>query len=147
LSGLGENGYLRSLIDDLSLHARRDVKGKGRAGECRRGPDGRLKVLAVGTRERDPVIPDIPTFIEEGVNVWTFGAIRGIGAPKDTPGPVIDYLEAAVKKMTEDPEFHQVMKDIVHPVLYRDRKAFLKNMQDGFDMYGKLIKELNLKLE
>jgi tripartite-type tricarboxylate transporter receptor subunit TctC len=108
---------------------------------------GRLKVLAVGTRERDPVIPDIPTFIEEGVNVWTFGAIRGIGAPKDTPGPLIDYLEASVKTMTEDPEFHQIMKDIVHPVLYRDRKVFLKNMQDGFAMYGKLIKELNLKLE
>ncbi len=108
---------------------------------------GRLKVLAVGTRERDPVIPDIPTFIEEGVNVWTFGAIRGIGAPKDTPEPVIGYLEGAVKKITEDPEFHQVMKDLVHPVLFRDRKAFLKNMQDGFDMYGKLIKELNLKLE
>jgi hypothetical protein len=32
-------------------------------------------------------------------------------------------------------------------VLFRDRKAFLKNMQDGFDMYGRLIKELNLKLE
>jgi tripartite-type tricarboxylate transporter receptor subunit TctC len=108
---------------------------------------GRLKVLAVGTRERDPVIPDIPTFIEEGVNVWTFGAIRGIGAPKDTPPAVIDYLEAAIKKTTEDPEFHQIMKDIVHPVLYRDRRAFLKNMQDGFEMYEKLIKELNLKLE
>jgi tripartite-type tricarboxylate transporter receptor subunit TctC len=108
---------------------------------------GRLKVLAVGTRERDPVIPDIPTFMEEGVNVWTFGAIRGVGAPKDTPGPVIDYLEAAIKKMTEDPEFHQIMKDLVHPVLYRDRKAFMKNMQDGFDTYGRLIKELSLKLE
>jgi tripartite-type tricarboxylate transporter receptor subunit TctC len=108
---------------------------------------GRLKVLAVGTRERDPVIPDIPTFIEEGVNVWTFGAIRGIGAPKETPEPVIAYLERAVKKVTEDPEFHQVMKDIVHPVLYRDRHAFMNNMQDGFAMYGKLIKELNLKLE
>jgi tripartite-type tricarboxylate transporter receptor subunit TctC len=108
---------------------------------------GRLKVLAVGTRERDPVIPDIPTFIEEGVNVWTFGAIRGIGAPKGTPEPVVAYLEGAIKKITEDPEFHQVMKDIVHPVLYRDRHAFLKNMQDGFEMYGKLIKELNLKLE
>lgn len=108
---------------------------------------GRLKVLAVGTRERDPVIPDIPTFIEEGVNVWTFGAIRGIGAPKDTPPAVIDYLEAAFKKTTEDPEFHQIMKDIIHPVLFRDRKAFLKNMQDGYDMYAKLVKELNLKLE
>lgn len=108
---------------------------------------GRLKVLAVGTRDRDPVIPDVPTFIEEGVNVWTFGAIRGIGAPKDTPEPVITYLEGAVKKMTEDPEFHQIMKDIVHPVLYRPRQAFMKNMQDGFDMYGKLITGLNLKLE
>jgi len=108
---------------------------------------GRLKVLAVGTRERDPVIPDIATFIEEDVNVWTFGAIRGIGAPKDTPEPVISYLEGAVRKLTEDPEFHQVMKDIVHPVLYRDRHGFMKNMQDGYEMYGKLIKELNLKLE
>jgi tripartite-type tricarboxylate transporter receptor subunit TctC len=108
---------------------------------------GRLKVLAVGTRERDPVIPDIPTFIQEGVNVWTFGAIRGIGAPKDTPGPIIDYLEATTKKITDDPEFHQIMKDLVHPVLYQERKGFLKNMQDGFDMYGKLIKELNLKME
>jgi tripartite-type tricarboxylate transporter receptor subunit TctC len=80
---------------------------------------------------------------EEGCD----GSRVRIGAPKGSPGPVIDYLESAVKKMTEDPEFHQIMKDIVHPVLYRDRKAFLKNMQDGFDMYGKLIKELNLKLE
>jgi tripartite-type tricarboxylate transporter receptor subunit TctC len=108
---------------------------------------GRVKVLAVGTRERDPVISDVPTFIEGGVNVWTFGAIRGIGAPKGTPEPVIAYLESAVKKMTEDPEFHGVMKEIVHPVLYRDRHAFMKNMQDGFEMYGKLIRDLNLKLE
>ncbi len=108
---------------------------------------GRVKVLAVGTRERDPVIPDVPTFLEQGVNVWTFGAIRGIGAPKGTPDAIIDYLESAVRKTTEDPEFHGIMKDLVHPVLYRDRKAFLKNMQDGFEMYGKLIRELNLKLE
>lgn len=108
---------------------------------------GRLKVLAVGTRERDPVIPDVPTFMEEGVNVWTFGAIRGVGAPKGTPEVIISYLEGAFKKITEDPEFHQVMKDIVHPVLYRDRNGFMKNMQDGFETYGKLIKELNIKLE
>ena len=42
---------------------------------------------------------------------------------------------------------HQIMKDIVHPILFRGHKTFMPNMQDGFDMYGKLIKELNLKLE
>ncbi len=108
---------------------------------------GRLRVLAVGTRERDPVIPEIPTFLESGVNVWTFGAIRGVGAPKGTPDAVLDYLEAACKKVTDDPEFHATMKDLIHASMYRDHKGFLKNMQEGFDVYGKLIKDLNLKFE
>ncbi len=108
---------------------------------------GRLRILGVCLRERDPVIPDVPTFMEQGINTWTIGAIRGIGAPKNTPDSIITYLEANFKKVTEDPEFHSVMKDIIHPVMYRDRKVFLKNMQDGFETYGKLIKDLGLKPE
>ena len=108
---------------------------------------GRLRILGVCLRERDPVIPDVPTFIEQGFNSWTIGAIRGIGAPKNTSDSIISYLETSFRKVTEDPEFHALMKDIFHPVMYRDRKAFLKNMQDGFEIYGKLIEELNLKPE
>jgi tripartite-type tricarboxylate transporter receptor subunit TctC len=106
---------------------------------------GRLRILAVCLRERDPVIPDIPTFMEQGFDVFTMGAIRGIGAPKGTPGPIIDYLEANFKKVTDDPEFHATAKEISHPVMYRDRKVFLKNMTDGFEMYGQLIDKLGLK--
>lgn len=108
---------------------------------------GRLRILGVCLRERDPVIPDVPTFMEQGFNSWTIGAIRGIGAPKNTPDSIISYLETNFKKVTEDPEFHGTMKDIIHPVMYRDRKVFLKNMQDGFETYGKLIEALNLKPE
>ncbi len=108
---------------------------------------GRLRILGVCLRERDPVIPDIPTFMEQGFNTWTIGAIRGIGAPKNTPDSIITYLETTFKKVTEDPEFHALMKDIIHPVMYRDRKVFLKNMQDGFETYGKLIEALHLKPE
>ena len=66
---------------------------------------GRLRILAVCLPERDPSIPDIPTFIEQGVNVTTMGAIRGIGVPKGTPDAVIDYLESSFKKVTLEPEF------------------------------------------
>ena len=106
---------------------------------------GRLRILGVCLRERDPIIPDVPTFMESGFDVFTMGAIRGVGAPKGTPGPVVDYLEATFKKVTDDPEFHAAAKDIDHPVLYRERKAFLKNMTDGFEMYGQLIDKLGLK--
>jgi tripartite-type tricarboxylate transporter receptor subunit TctC len=106
---------------------------------------GRLRILAVCLRERDPIIPDIPTFMEQGFDVFTMGAIRGVGAPKGTPAPIVDYLEANFKKVTDDPEFHTTAKEISHPVMYRDRKAFLKNMTDGFEMYGQLIDKLGLK--
>lgn len=106
---------------------------------------GRLRILAVSLPERDPSIPDVPTFKEEGFDLWTMGAIRGIGVPKGTPDAVIVYLESAFKKVTQDPEFHTMMKDIAHPLLFRDRKTFMKNMQDGFDTYGRLIDSLGLK--
>lgn len=106
---------------------------------------GRLRILAVSLPERDPSIPEIPTFKEEGYDLWTMGAIRGIGVPKATPDAVIDYLESSFKKVTQDPEFHALMKDIAHPLLFRDRKVFMKNMQDGFDTYGRLIDSLGLK--
>jgi tripartite-type tricarboxylate transporter receptor subunit TctC len=105
---------------------------------------GKLRILGVGLPERDPVIPEVPTFMEQGFNMSTMGAIRGVGVPKGTPDSIIDYLEAHFKKVTEDPEFHSTLKDIVQPVIYRDKKVFLKNMKDGYEVYGKLIKSLGL---
>ncbi|HYB21668.1 MAG TPA: hypothetical protein VEH09_12100, partial [Thermodesulfobacteriota bacterium] len=64
---------------------------------------------------------------------------------KATPGSVIDYLETNFRKVTEDPEFHATAKEIYHPVIFRERKAFFQNMTDGYKMYGRLIQELNLK--
>ncbi len=106
---------------------------------------GRLRILAVCLPERDPSIPDVPTFIEQGFNITTMGAIRGIGAPKGTPDAVINYLESSFKKVTQEPEFAALMKDIAHPLLFRDHKTFMKNMQDGFETYGRLIDDLGLK--
>lgn len=92
-------------------------------------------------------LPLVLTFMEQGFNLWTMGAIRGVGAPKGTPDAVVDYLEGRFKKLTEDPEFHAIMRDIAHPVLFRERKVFLKKMLDGFDTYGQLLDALGFKTE
>jgi tripartite-type tricarboxylate transporter receptor subunit TctC len=106
---------------------------------------GRLRILAVCLPERDPSISDIPTFIEQGFNVTTMGAIRGIGVPKGTPDAIVNYLEDTFRKVTQEPEFAALMKDLAHPLLFRDRKVFSKNLLDGFATYGKLIDDLGLK--
>jgi tripartite-type tricarboxylate transporter receptor subunit TctC len=45
---------------------------------------GKVRALAVAMEKRHPLMPDVPTFKELGVN-WVDGAYRGIGVPKSTP--------------------------------------------------------------
>lgn len=62
---------------------------------------GKLRALAVTTRERHPLLPDVPTVAEVGfpdllVENWT-----GMMIPAGTPKPVIDKVGTAVAKMVE----------------------------------------------
>ncbi|MEO6364382.1 MAG: tripartite tricarboxylate transporter substrate binding protein [Caldimonas sp.] len=45
---------------------------------------GRVRALAVAMEQRHPLLPDVPTFRELGID-WVDGAYRGIGVPKATP--------------------------------------------------------------
>jgi tripartite-type tricarboxylate transporter receptor subunit TctC len=45
---------------------------------------GRMRALAVAMDKRHPLLPDVPTFKELGID-WVDGAYRGIGVPKSTP--------------------------------------------------------------
>jgi tripartite-type tricarboxylate transporter receptor subunit TctC len=65
---------------------------------------GSVRLLAVLIPARDPALPDVPTAIEQGVNV-SVEAWRGIAAPRGTPQPVVATLEAAIRKTVETPEF------------------------------------------
>lgn len=65
---------------------------------------GSMRLLASLTPSRDPALPDVPTAIEQGVNV-SLEAWRGIAAPKGTPRAVIALLESAIRKTVEEPEF------------------------------------------
>ncbi|HSR11789.1 MAG TPA: tripartite tricarboxylate transporter substrate binding protein, partial [Thermodesulfobacteriota bacterium] len=136
-------GDSEAIIALLGGHT--DFAGNTPPGAFSHVKAGRARILGVCLRERDPIIPDVPTFMEQGINVFTMGAIRGFGAPKATPDAVIDYLEKTFKKVSEDPEFHAITREMQIPVMYRDRKVFLKNMTDGFEMYGQLIDKLGLK--
>ena len=107
----------------------------------------RLIPIAVALENRDPAIPDVPTFKELGYNVVAVGSVKGVAAPKGTPPEVIRYLAERFKKVCDDQEFVKSMKDIGQPVMYQNPQEFGKFLKEGFDQYGKMIKEFNIKLE
>jgi len=65
---------------------------------------GQVRILAVMADERDPSIPDAPTFKELGYDV-VWGGMRVLAVPAATPQDVKDTLTAAFKAAFDDPEF------------------------------------------
>jgi len=70
-----------------------------------------MKVLAIGTTDRFPQLPEAPTFIEAGVEM-TAGIDRGVCLPPDTPEDVVAVLEAAFDEVSRDPEFRAQMDEL-----------------------------------
>ncbi len=65
---------------------------------------GNLRVLAVTSKERSPVLPDVPTIAEAGVPGYNYTVWFGLWAPKNTPKPIVEKLYAEVQKALADPE-------------------------------------------
>jgi tripartite-type tricarboxylate transporter receptor subunit TctC len=108
---------------------------------------GRFKALAVVTPERDATLPNVPTLKEEGINVYTWGSIKGLAAPAGTPKEVVGYLEGTVKKICDDPEFKTTMNNLFQPIMYQGSEDFAKFMKQATADYAKLIKDLDIKIE
>ena len=67
---------------------------------------GRVRALAVAMDKRHPLLPDVPTFKELGVD-WVDGAYRGIGVPKSTPPEARKRLSDMWAALNADPEMKE----------------------------------------
>ena len=70
---------------------------------------GKLRALAVTSRERNPALPDTPTMIEAGLKGFEVVGFYGVLAPAGTPRPVVERLSAAFKATLETPDIRSRM--------------------------------------
>ena len=68
---------------------------------------GKVRPLAVAMETRHPLLPDVPTFKELGVD-WVDGAFRGIGVPKATPPEARRRLSEMFLALNADPEMKEL---------------------------------------
>jgi len=68
---------------------------------------GKVRALAVAMDKRHPLLPDVPTFRELGVD-WVDGAFRGIGMPKSTPPEARKRMSDLWAQLNADPEMKEL---------------------------------------
>jgi tripartite-type tricarboxylate transporter receptor subunit TctC len=69
---------------------------------------GKVRALAISTASRSPAAPDLPT-IAEAVPGFEVSAWDAVFAPPGTPKPVVDRLNAAVRKALDDPAIRETL--------------------------------------
>jgi tripartite-type tricarboxylate transporter receptor subunit TctC len=73
---------------------------------------GKLRPIAITSAKRSPLLPDVPTIAESGLPGFDVQSWFGLAAPKGTPKPVIDKLNAGLNKVLADPEVRKRLLDL-----------------------------------
>ena len=100
-----------------------------------------LRILGQMSAKRSPLLPDVPTFKEQGFD-FELASLRGLAAPKGLPDDVRVKLVDAIKKTYDDPEFKQKAAELFAPLRYLEPTAYAKELQTSEQGFEALWKEL-----
>jgi len=107
---------------------------------------GALRILAQSGHARSPSLPDVPTFEEAGLKGMVLETWYGAFAPAGTPGAIIARLNAEIDKAVADPVAREKMLQSASEPIGGAPERLAQQFQDDFAKYGRLVKELNIKL-
>ncbi len=109
---------------------------------------GRLRALALSSKVRSPLLPDMPTIDESGVPGYEYTSWNGFFAPRGTPRPIIRSVHAAVQKVLAEPDLKQQFANQgLAPLGSASPEEFGKFFRADFDRIAKLVKLAGLKPE
>jgi tripartite-type tricarboxylate transporter receptor subunit TctC len=102
---------------------------------------GRFRALAIAADKRMEVLPDVPTFKEQGYDVVE-GAYRGVAAPPGTPDEIVKILADAFEKVMKDPEVKKKMDQNAFKTEFMGPEASLALVKKKMVEYEKIMKDL-----
>jgi len=108
---------------------------------------GKLKLLAITGRQRHPSFPEVPTFAEAGLPDYAPIAWQGILAPAGTPKAILDKLSAAMQKACQSPELAKKWIEYGGELRCNTPAEFTAFIEADRAMWGKVIREANVKLD
>jgi len=108
---------------------------------------GKLKVLAIGTSERVPSWPNVPTVAESGVagfNAYTWGAML---APAGTPKAIVAKVNAEMMRILATPEVREMLAAQGATPGKGSPADLAKFADEEIAKWAKVIKDGNIKAE
>ncbi len=106
-----------------------------------------VKLLAVSTLERQPVLPDVPTLNESGLPGYDVRTWIGAFAPAGTPTPIVKKLEAGVTEAMRVPEVREKLEKSGLIVLDKGGDVMGARVAADIQKWVTLVRERNIQFD
>jgi len=108
---------------------------------------GRLIALAVGTRKRSALLPDVPTMVEAGVAGYEASTASGVLAPAKTPREIVVRLNRDLVAILQAPEIRERFAAQGLEAVGSTREQYAEHLRAEFAQNAKVIKAAGIKIE
>lgn len=106
---------------------------------------GKLKIIAQTTARRSPSLSEVPTYKESGIEL-EMDQWLGLLVPAGTPKEVVQRLNASAAKALQAPAIREKLGPQGLEVVAHSVAEFERQYRGDYEKFGKLIKELQIKL-
>ncbi|QJW83897.1 tripartite tricarboxylate transporter substrate binding protein [Ramlibacter terrae] len=105
---------------------------------------GKLKALAVTSRQRTPLLPNVPTARESGLQDYEVTAWFGVFAPAGTPAPVVARLNADLTAVLQAPDMQKRLRELGAEPESGPAEAYGRYVRDEADKWGAVVRKAGL---
>lgn len=110
-------------------------------------PTGQVRALAVASKTRIPLLPDVPTTAEAGFPDFELDAWVALFAPANTPDSVVATLTDAVKKTLETERVQQSLATTGVQVRYMTPEQLDQQVRKDIDYWQPVIRKAGISIE
>ena len=108
---------------------------------------GKVRLLAVGTAKRTPIMPEVPTLAESGAPGFEIDADIGFLAPAGTAQEVVLKLNSEILKVIHTPEVKQRLAGLGIDVMGTTPEQYAEAIRAKIQKYGKLVKDAGARVD
>ncbi len=108
---------------------------------------GKLRAIALSSKERNPLYPDTPTVAESGYKGFEATSWSGISVAKGTPQATVDKLEAGMAQAMKSDAFRNRLTSVGFVVPPSGSKHYVPFLKSELDQWTRVIKVAGIKAE
>ena len=109
--------------------------------------EGRMKALAVTSKLRSPMLPNVPTLAELGVANFEASTFTGIFGPAGMPQAVVDKLHAALKKALSVESVRERYRGMGVEIMDMTQADFAAYVRTDYEKWRSVARDANIVVE